>query len=281
MADTGAPGSPPLSPPLSPAPQIIGRPRFQWLRVQFALILREMTTTYSKSTGGYAWAILEPLGAITLLALVFSAMIRTPSLGTSFMLFYGTGYLTYQMYSQLHASVSGAVGFNRSLMQYPAVTPIDAVISRSILNFLTLCMTSFLLLTGIILFDGLQVNLDLVNILSALGMAALLGVGIGTLNCVLFTFFPTWQRIWGIAMRPLFILSGVFYIPEDLPAQARAVLEWNPVMHCVARMRSGFYGAYRPDFIDPIYVCGIGASTLVIGLYLLRRHKSDIVNPKF
>ncbi|WP_170317616.1 ABC transporter permease [Paroceanicella profunda] len=273
MSDTDA--------PLSPPPPSLGSPRLQWLRVQFALILREMTTTYSKSTGGYLWAIIEPLGAIALLSLVFSAMVRTPSLGTSFMLFYGTGYITYQMYSQLHSSVSGAVSFNRSLMQYPAVTPIDAVISRAVLNFLTLCMSSFLLLTGIVLTQGVQVNLDLINVLSAFSMVALLGTGIGTLNCVLFSFYPSWQRVWSIMMRPLFILSGIFYLPEDLPSQARAVLEWNPIMHCVARMRSGFYGTYHADFVDPVYVCSIGTVTLVIGLYLLRRHKSAIVNPKF
>ena len=52
----------------SPSP---ARPRppvpLQWLRVLFALVVREMATKFGRSWGGYLWAIAEPLGGILLL----------------------------------------------------------------------------------------------------------------------------------------------------------------------------------------------------------------------
>ena len=44
-------------------PLRIGRPRFQRLRVIAALVLRGMGARNSRATGGYLWAILQPLGS--------------------------------------------------------------------------------------------------------------------------------------------------------------------------------------------------------------------------
>ena len=82
----------------SPPPLRTGRPRFQRLRVIAALVLRGMGARNSRSAGGYLWAILEPLGTTLLLALAFSLMLRSPPLGTSFILFYATGILPFRHY---------------------------------------------------------------------------------------------------------------------------------------------------------------------------------------
>ncbi len=67
---------------------VSSRPKFQTLRVIFALMVREMATRYGRSWGGYFWALAEPVGTIAILSLAFSQFIRTPALGDSFMLFY-------------------------------------------------------------------------------------------------------------------------------------------------------------------------------------------------
>jgi len=70
-------------------------------RSVLALVLREMGSTYGQSPGGYVWAIIQPIGIILILALGFSLLIKAPSLGTSFLLFYATGFLAYDLYNQL------------------------------------------------------------------------------------------------------------------------------------------------------------------------------------
>ena len=71
---------------------------FRFVRTILALILREMSTTYGRSAGGYIWAVLEPAAGIALLAFAFSLALRAPSLGTNFALFYATGYLPFMLY---------------------------------------------------------------------------------------------------------------------------------------------------------------------------------------
>ena len=243
-----------------------------------ALVLREMSTRYGRSPGGYLWAVLEPLGAIVLLAVGFSLLIRTPSLGTSFILFYATGYLPFNLYQVNSVMVARSLTFSRALLFYPAVTWADAVLARFLLNTLTGVMVAYLLLALILNLIDTRIVLDIQPILSAMGLAAVLGLGVGALNCVLNGLFPAWELIWSIATRPLFLASGVIFIYEDLPQTAQTFLWYNPLMHVTGLMRQGFYPMYAPDYVTPIYVVIWALVPLAMGLLLLQRHHRDILN---
>ena len=73
-------------------------------------------------------------------------------------------------------------------------------------------------------------------------------------------------------MRPLFIISGVFFLFSDLPALARDVLWYNPLIHTIGLMRVGFFATYKGDYISVIYVLVIASVTFVLGLLLLWRN---------
>lgn len=266
---------PEISPPL--APPAAGRIRFQRLRVLFALVVREMGTRFGRAAGGYLWAIAEPLGGILLLAIAFSLALRSPPLGSSFILFYSTGIIPFHLFNTMSKGVSGAVNSNRGLLTYPVVTALDAVLAKATLNFLTLALVAALLYSGIILGLGLYVNLDIGAVTLAFTLAAALGLGVGTLNCVLFGFFPTWKNIWGVLTRPLFIISGIFFTFESVPPNFQAVLWWNPLVHVIGIMRSGFYGAYDPHYVSIPYILGIAGGTFLVGAYLLRRHTAFLI----
>jgi capsular polysaccharide transport system permease protein len=269
-----APVSSPVSAPPPPRP---ATPRLRWLRVPAALIVREMGTRFGRSAGGYFWALAEPLGGILLLAVAFSLALRSPPLGTSFVLFYATGIIPFSMFGTMSGGISRAVSSNRALLTYPVVTALDAVLAKFVLNFMTIVLVALILFSGIILGLGLHVNLDLAAAALAVAMAALLGLGIGTLNCVLFGLFPTWKNVWKVLNRPLFLLSGIFYTYEMVPPAFQAVLWWNPLVHVIGLMRSGFYGVYDPHYVSYAYVMGIGLTAFVIGAYLLRRHAARLI----
>lgn len=254
-----------------------GKPSFQWLRVVFALVLRDMGTRFGKSSGGYFWAIAEPLGGILMLSLVFGMALRRPPMGESFMMFYASGVITFSMYSTVSGGVSSAINSNKSLLTYPVVTVLDAVLAKFLLNFLTVCVIAAVLFSSIILSLNVPVTLDFGAILLALFLAALLGLGVGSVNCVLIGFFPTWKNIWSVLSRPLYLLSGIFYIYETMPGALKTVLWYNPIVHLIALMRSGFYGFYHPHFISYSYVVAISMITFVIGAYLMRRHTSFLL----
>jgi len=247
------------------------------MRTMTALVLREMGSTYGQSPGGYVWALLQPIGIIAILALGFSLLLRSPSLGTSFLLFYATGYLPFDTYSTLAHKVMMSLGYSRPLLAYPKVTWMDAVLARFVLNTLTSFMVAAILITGILLFERTRVLLDITYILQGFTMAALLGLAVGAFNCMLTGLYPVWGIIWGIVNRPLFIASGVLFIYEDMGRGAQSLLWWNPLMHATGLVRKGFYPTYRGDYISLEYGFGTALVTLFLGLLFLRAHYRKIL----
>jgi capsular polysaccharide transport system permease protein len=250
--------SPPAAPPRPPV-------RLQWMRVLVALVVREMATKFGRSWGGYFWAIAEPLGGILMLTAAFSFALRTPPLGNNFALFYATGIIPFFLFSKVSNAVSQAITSNRGLLNYPVVRPLDTVLAKFVTDFLTMFVVGVLLYTAIIRYYALPVTLDLAAIFNGFLLMGLLGLGIGTLNCVITGFWPTWRNIWNVLTKPLFIVSGMFYTFESLPPQAQAVLWWNPLIHGVGLLRSGFYAGYDAGYVAPLYVLGIALGCLFVG----------------
>ncbi len=267
-------------PQTQPPARITGlrRRRFATPRTITALMLREMSTRYGASPGGYAWAIAEPLGMIIILGAAFSLVLRTPSLGSSFLLFYATGFLPFNLYQSLNGMIMRAIWFSRPLLGYPAVTWMDALLARFILNSLTAILVSYILLVGIMIVTETRTVLDMGPIVLAMALAMLLGLGTGALNCLLIGLFPVWEHVWSIAMRPMFLISAVFFIVEDLPPFTQNLLWYNPLVHISGLMRMGFYPMYSPGYISVTYVVSVALITMALGFVLLARYHQDILN---
>ena len=272
-AFAGLSDAPSIPPPLKAGPV-----RFQRARVLFALTVREMSTTFGRSWGGYFWAIAEPLGGILLLSLIFGIALRTPPLGTSFMLFYASGYIPYNAYRVVSSEVTAALRTNRGLLTYPVVTMLDAVLSKFIFSSITMLIVMVILYGSILATLGQPIDIDFGLVALAFFLSALFGLGIGTLNCVLYTFFPVWRSIWKILSRPKFILSGVLFLYEAVPPGMQELLWYNPLAHAIGLMRAGIYGGYHPDYVSVAYVTGVSVSLFVIGAYLLRRHTTALLD---
>lgn len=267
----------PLDPPL-PRRGRPHRPRF--LRSVVALMLREMVTRYGRTPGGYIWTIAEPVGGIALMVIIFSVglKIRTPALGINFPLFFATGFLTLGMYQGTSRVVERALNFNRQLLFYPGIGFIEAILARFLLEVLTRLVVIYIILGSILVLFETRTLIDLPPILAALGMAALVGLGVGCLNAYLIPTFPLWESVWGILTTPLFLMSGVFFIYEDLPEIGQAVLWYNPLIHLTGLMRAGLYPTYQPHYVSFVLVGLWAMVPLVLGVMLLRKHHRRILN---
>lgn len=251
---------------------------FPTLRTMMALILREMVTSYGRSPGGYLWAILEPAAGTALITVIFSLGFKSPPLGTHFGIFYASGIVPFFMFNDLSGKVGAAILYSKSLLVYPAVTFLDAIVARFILNAMTQLMVAYIVLSVIIIGLDAPVSISIDRIALGFVMAMALGLGIGTLNCFLFAMYPVWQRVWNILTRPLFFVSGVLFLHDNVPQPYRDWLEWNPLTHVVGSVRAGFYARYEASYVDPIYVFMVSAISFATGLMFLHRYHRDILH---
>lgn len=254
------------------------RPRVSGARTLGAMVLREMSTTHGRSWGGYLWAIVDPVGGIILLTLVFSVVLRTPSIGTNFAIFYATGFIPFSFYMVMSSKTAQAISSSRALLAYPAVTVMDALLSRFLVTTLTAVLTAYLIFSFILLTQETRTDPQIFSIALSMMMAAALGFGVGTMNCFFFARFPEWQSIWAILNRPLFIISCVFFAYDDIPRPYDAWLWYNPLIHVIGQMRKGFYHSYAADYVSLAYVFGLSAVLTIVGTMLLVRYHREIIN---
>jgi capsular polysaccharide transport system permease protein len=241
-----------------------------------ALVVREMATRYGSKIGGYAWAIIDPLAFIGLLTLIFSAIARQPKLGTSFPLFYASGYIPFWIYRSISEQIAGSVSGNMNLLNYPIVHPYDTVFARLILQVITIFVVCMIIFGGIGYLYPPMPSLDMGHILVAGSIAITLGMGVGMINIVLFHMSQTYQQIFQILNRPLFLLSGVFVLPESVPHPYREYMLWNPLVHIVAEFRKGFYDTYRAQVIDFNWAVAVAFVTFWAGFMAIKVFDAQI-----
>lgn len=253
-------------------------PPFTATRSILALMLREMTSTYGTSAGGYIWAIIQPVGVIVILAIGFSLIIKSPSLGTSFLLFYATGFLTFDIYNQLTRKLLGALTYSKPMLAYPRVSWLDAMLARFFLNTLTHLTVFCIVMTAVLLYDNTRTIITPEPILLGLLVAITTGLGAGLMNCLLIGVFPAWKVIWSIFSRPMLIASGVLFILEDMPPLVQTILWFNPIMHASGLVRQGFYPNYYASYVSLPYCFAFSLTAIFLGLLFLRAYHRKILS---
>ncbi|SDF97395.1 capsular polysaccharide transport system permease protein [Celeribacter baekdonensis] len=246
--------------------------KYKFGRTVIALILREVETRYSRALGGYLWAFFEPVAGITFLSFIFSLIAHKPALGSSFPLFYASGFLPFGMFMAISNDLSRAVRFSKPLLQYPAIAFIDALIARLVLNLVTQGLVMTLVFILIVNIFDLSLIVNWSQIFLGVAMLIALGVAIGILNCYIILVVPLWEQIWSILTRPLLIISGVLFLPESFSQPTLGVLMLNPICHFVGILRSGIYSTYDASASSPLYVFALALFIGTIGMILLSRN---------
>jgi capsular polysaccharide transport system permease protein len=236
------------------------------LRVIASLVLRETRATFGTSAFGYLWAIITPTASVVLLVSLFSIVSRQPPFGSSLALFFATGILTLQFFNELSGKLMMAFGANKALLTYPIIKDVDTLIARSVLVAATYALIMAIFYSVLIVFDLASLPARPEYVVLAFLTTWLLGTGFGILNAVITSLWWSWAQIEKILTRPLFFISGIFYVPSQLPSQAREVLQWNPVLHLVEWFRHGFYPNYNSVLLNVWYPVCVGAAMLLLGL---------------
>ena len=240
-----------------------------------ALILREVATGYGRTPGGWIWAVVEPVAAIALLSYIFALAFNAPPVGQSFALFYALGYLPFMAFLDISTKLANALRFSRHLLAYPALARMDAFLALLILNSLTQLVVAAVVLIGIVLLFDTGAIWSGPKLVQVVALTILLSAGVGLLNAALFSRLPLWERLWQIAMRPMFIISGIFFVQEDLPSDIAGIAWWNPLIHITGLGRAAAIPSYGAPLASVAYVVFLALALLLLGLLSLRLVAKD------
>ncbi len=239
-------------------------------RVISAIILREVRTRFGRHQLGYLWAFAESLFWVLTFTGIHYAIGSSPPAGMDILAFFATGIITFIMFRSTVTHAMASIIGNRPLLFYPQVRPQDIAFGRALLEGATLFAVFVGLLGANAVWQGeLRVE-DTLRVLTGLGSAWLLGVGLGMCFLGISVFFPATERLVPILMRPMFFISGLFFTANDLPSELRAYLLYNPLLHAVELVRDGWFYEYEARYLDVPYLAVWILVSLYFGLLLER-----------
>lgn len=245
-------------------------------RVVASYVVRQFKQHRAGPRLGFIFTVFEAIVGLVVLALIFSLVGRQAKYGESVVLFMVTGFAPFITFMRVssRSGMAVEVGGNRNrsnLLTAPGYALAQVV------TWLVIMPIAIAVVCAALYFIGVNsaVPIRLGAIVAALVFIALLGFGIGLFNAVVGFFFKPWRPIFEVLTRGLMFLSGVFYVPDYMPASIGEVLAWNPLLHVIALFRLGFYQSYPTILFDLQYLAGFTLGAVFIGLWterLFRRH---------
>lgn len=239
-----------------------------------AFFLREIRNRFGKSRMGYAWALIQPV--IFMVALGGARYLVSGGRGgdvhgVTHLYFLWIGLIPFFMFLHGFNQSLGASRSFKGLFNYRQVQPIDILIVRVFIEFLSMSLVFLILLAGFAWLGFSLAAEDWLTFLSVLLFLFMLTLGAALLAEVAVAVNPEARTVINMVERPLLFVSGAFYTIEDLSPDMRIYLLWNPILHGVDLGR----GALLHEYDSPgswLYFAGFSLLILILGLGIYRRH---------
>lgn len=237
-------------------------------RVIWSLILREMSTKFGKSSFGYLWALAMPVALIMIKTTLFSFIGRNPDIGQSFTLFFATALVPFMMYSKVTGGVGKAIKGNQGLLSYPHVKLLDVFTARAMLEMATMFVAAMIIVVMLMLENVDYEIRSVLELVFFLSVVMAFSTGLGMVNAHIFEYIPSYEQFFSMLSMPLLLLSGIFYIADNLPIMVRDILVWNPLLQFSEWSRSIFYPGFDSSHVDVFYLVCWAYILLFLGLAL-------------
>lgn len=239
-------------------------------------MLRRIRSRYHGSRAGYVWAVVEPIVWVLVMKMFLRHHNNTlPPVGDSYEVFFATGIVLARTW---RSSVSAILPFvTRGRRRFlPTLHRLDAAYAAWILEIVTGAIVMILILSGLAVF-GFNATPGhlLMCVIAFLGMA-IFALGFALFLGLILVMAPGLDHFRGLILMAFFITSGFAFVVDRMAPELRAILVWNPLLHCVEWFREAFFIGYQCRSLDLVYLFGVTIIFLMIGLAserALRRKK--------
>ena len=238
--------------------------------VWYALFMREVLTRLWTDRAGGFWLFAEPILFVVVMVGIRAYMRAIDNIaGAPMVTWLVIGLVAFFMFRDGLMRGLGAISSAKALYSYRQVKPIDAVIVRIFTEGFVRTLVLMLLLMGLALLGFNAIPYDPIGFAFAWFTIWLFGLSAGLLFSVVASLVSEINKLIGVMMLPLLLLSAVMLPLQYLPYPVQQMLLYNPIAHALELARLSFFkGYWTLPGIDYIYLYSWILSFLVLGLML-------------
>jgi ABC-type polysaccharide/polyol phosphate export permease len=237
----------------------------------FQLVRRDIVARYKRSVLGIAWTMLQPLGMMTVLTVVFSQVFHQVSGYPAYVL---SGLIAWTFFSQtttaaIHQIVWGSALLNRIYM--PRTSFAISAVGTGLVNL----VISVVPLIAIVLILRIPITASILFLPISMILLTCFSLGIGLLLSTMAVYFPDITEMYQIILLAWMYFTPVIY-PQDVIPQAYRfwIFTFNPLYYLLRLFRMPIYDGVLPDWQTLLIGAGVSFATLFVGWVIFSR-KAD------
>lgn len=243
---------------------------YRYLVVQF--IRRDLLTRYKRSVLGIAWTMLNPLGTMLILTVVFSKAFGAIQPG--YAAYVLSGLIAWNFFSQSTNAATVHLVWGGSLLRRIYIPRTSFAVSATGTGLVNIILAIIPLLI-VMFITGVKVRPTFLLFPIPILFLAMFALGMGLLISALAVFFADVAEMYQIALLAWMYLSPVIYPETILPDAYRVwIVRLNPMYHLINFFRAPIYEGRVPSLNEFLISGFIALATLVIG-WLVFTGKSD------
>ncbi|EGX6952707.1 ABC transporter permease [Aeromonas hydrophila] len=245
--------------------------------VTFGLLIRELKTRFGSYRLGYAWALIDPLIMISAFSLIFGLRNHSGFGGAPAPLFITAGYLPFLFFKNVVSKLQSAVSSNMGLFCYRQVTPFATFIARFILEVIVGMMVGIILVLGLLWFGFDAIPADPLQVIIIYLLLMVFSFSLGIVFCVICRLFQEADKFLNLLMMPLMFVSCVMYPLMSIPVQYQQWFLWNPLVHALELIRSGWIAGYTSENVSAAYLSCVTLLLLAFAMSCYRLNHRRLI----
>lgn len=245
-------------------------------RVTWALLMRELHTRYGRENIGFLWLMGEPILFCAGVAIVWTLIRPAHEHGLPVTAFVITGYIPLTMWRHCIQRAVKAFEANGSLLFHRQVTPLDIILSRSLLEIVGTLMGGGAVMAVAILLGFMDAPKDIGLMYLGLLFHAAFSLASALLIASLSERSDILEKFISAVMYLSLPFSGVFAMVSWVPENYRWIVLLSPSVHNLEMIRGGQFGPGSHPIYDLTYVTWVVGLMLVVGVSLTLRSRRYI-----
>ncbi len=239
-----------------------------------AFIKRDIVTRYKRSLLGVVWTMLNPLGTMLIMMVVFYQLfhVSTPK----YPIYVLTGLIVWNFFAQTTSAAPQTLLWSGGLVHKVYLPRTVFAITATGVGLVNLTL-SLVPLAVIMLILRVPPSLELIVVPFAMVLLAAFALGLGLLLSSAVVFFPDILDIYGILLTAWLYVSAVFYPYEIIPEAYRWwFFNLNPMYHLILLFRDPLYYGNWPSLSHIAVATGVSLVTLVVGWIAFARRSDEL-----
>ena len=235
---------------------------FQYRDLIYQLVRRDIVSRYKRSVLGIAWTLLQPLGMMIIITLVFSNMFQSVKGYPAYVL---SGLIAWTFFAQTTSAIINQIVWGGALMRQiymPRTSFAVSAIGTGLVNL----VLSLIPLILIILFTGLPIRWSFLFLPVSILLLLAFSLGAGLIISTVAIHFPDVAEMYQIILTAWMYLTPIIYPEKIIPEKYQFWLfNLNPMYHIVKMFRTPLFEGGVPDTKTLIAAVVVSSLTLIIG----------------